>query len=72
MDFAGGIFSILQMVLYCVIDKDNAQLTGNVPKLLLSILSLTFDVIFIFQHYICFASRRSVEVEQECLVNEQT
>jgi len=67
LDFARGIFSIVQMLLYCVIDKDNAQLTGNVPKLLLSLVSLMFDVIFIFQHYICYRSRTL-----ECLVNQES
>jgi len=71
LDFAGGIFSIVQMLLYCVIDKDNAQLTGNVPELLLSLVSLMFDVIFIFQHYICYRSR-TYSLQQECLVNQQS
>ena len=72
LDFGGGIFSMVQMLLYCVIDKDNAQLTGNVPKLLLSIISLMYDVIFIFQHYICYASRSHGRVERECLINQES
>ena len=53
-DFTGGVFSIVQMLLYCVIDHDNAQLTGNIPKLVLSTESLGFDLVFFFQHYIFY------------------
>ena len=53
-DFTGGVFSIVQMLLYCVIDHDNAQLTGNIPKLVLSTESLGFDLVFFFQHYVFY------------------
>jgi cystinosin len=56
LDFCGGVLSVVQMLLYCVIDSDNTQLTGNIPKLLLSIESLIIDVIFVFQHYIFYPS----------------
>jgi len=54
MDFAGGVLSVVQMLLYCVMDGDNTQLTGNIPKLLLSCESLSIDTIFVFQHYILY------------------
>ena len=53
-DFTGGVFSVVQMLLCCIIDHDNAQLTGNIPKLILSTECLCFDAVFIFQHYIFY------------------
>lgn len=57
IDFCGGVLSVVQMLLYCVIDGDNTQLTGNIPKLCLSVQSLITDTIFIFQHYIIYPPR---------------
>lgn len=60
MDFAGGILSALQMLLYCMIDGDNTQLTGNIPKLILSCEALSINTIFVIQHYILYPVYRVV------------
>ena len=69
MDFTGGVLSIVQMLIYCVIDNDNAQLTGNPPKLALALESLLFDIIFIFQHYILFAKANKQDLVEQGKVN---
>lgn len=48
LDFAGGLFSFLQMALEAI----NGQAVEiNGVKLALAILSMVYDAIFIFQHY---------------------
>ncbi|XP_031565895.1 cystinosin homolog [Actinia tenebrosa] len=70
MDFSGGILSVVQMLIYCVIDGDNTQLTGNIPKLCLSVQSLITDTIFIFQHYILYPSKPISRVKQQAQQDE--
>jgi cystinosin len=60
LDFCGGSFSMAQLIIGAVAlgepvfgDKDKD--TGfNVVKFLLSILSIIFDLIFMFQHYVLY------------------
>ena len=53
-DFIGGLLSVLQMDLYCVIDRSLVQFTGNIPKLALGIVTLVFDIVLIWQHYVLY------------------
>ncbi|RKP01643.1 hypothetical protein CXG81DRAFT_1767, partial [Caulochytrium protostelioides] len=53
-DFAGGVFSIVQLFLDASIAGDFSGIRGNAPKLLLGVISLFFDVIFITQHYVLY------------------
>lgn len=51
-DFTGGVFSLLQLVIQAVfIDGQPAGIWANPAKLGLSLLTLGFDLIFIFQRY---------------------
>ena len=52
MDLAGGILSLLQLILDCSLQADWSGLTGNPVKLGLSNISFFFDAIFITQHYV--------------------
>eukprot|EP00697_Spironema_sp_BW2_P007058 gnl/Spiro4/21261_TR10377_c0_g1_i1.p1 gnl/Spiro4/21261_TR10377_c0_g1~~gnl/Spiro4/21261_TR10377_c0_g1_i1.p1 ORF type:complete len:296 (-),score=77.56 gnl/Spiro4/21261_TR10377_c0_g1_i1:81-968(-) len=54
LDFMGGVFSVLQMILLAVHFDDVTQITGNLPKLLLGLVSVVFDIIFIIQHYVLY------------------
>ena len=57
LDLSGGIFSILQLLFDCYfIAKDWSGVTGNLPKLILGNVSICFDVLFILQHYVLYAS----------------
>ena len=53
-DLAGGSFSILQQIMYSLINEDNKEITGNIPKLLLAWQSLIIDAIFFWQHYVFY------------------
>lgn len=57
LDFAGGIFSLAQLIIDASLQADWSGLTGNPVKFGLSNISMLFDIIFMFQHYIIY--RRS-------------
>lgn len=67
-DFAGGILSLAQLLLDASFQGDWSGVTGNLPKLGLSNISLMFDVIFIVQHYILY---RDTEIEDEGVVTAE-
>lgn len=58
LDFTGGTLSILQLILDCADLGDWSGITGNVAKFGLGFVSITFDVIFMLQHYVLFPVRR--------------
>lgn len=57
LDFSGGLLSDLQLVGDCWSSGDWTGITGNLAKLLLGFVSITFDTIFMLQHYVWFAER---------------
>lgn len=54
LDFAGGIFSLAQLIIDASLQADWSGLTGNPVKFGLSNISMMFDIIFIFQHYVIY------------------
>jgi cystinosin len=50
-DFLGGVCSAVQLVLEAAITDNWGGLLGDIVKLLLGIISMSFDVIFMVQHY---------------------
>lgn len=54
LDLIGGILSLLQLVLDSSLQSDWSGITGNPAKLLLSNITILFDLIFIVQHYILY------------------
>jgi cystinosin len=61
LDFTGGTLSILQLILDCADLGDWSGITGNVAKFGLGFVSITFDVIFMLQHYVLFPAARRGE-----------
>jgi len=57
LDFTGGSLSFIQLFLDSASAKDWSSITGNPVKLGLAVQSMTFDVIFIVQHYILYQDR---------------
>lgn len=56
MDLIGSVLSIAQLLLDCYFMKDWKGVEGNFIKLGLGVISGTYDVIFIIQHYILYRS----------------
>jgi cystinosin len=60
LDFTGGILSILQMIVDALRITPNSPTTldgtdfANVPKMLLGLESILFDVVFMVQHYLLY------------------
>ena len=69
MDFGGGVLSILQMDIYCFIEHSNTQITGNIPKLALGLVTLLFDIILVWQHYVFYLGNEQVSEEEKPLLN---
>lgn len=59
LDLAGGVLSLLQLVMDSSLQSDWSGITGNPVKLFLGNISIIFDLIFITQHYILYRGAES-------------
>uniref|UniRef100_A0A182VZD2 Cystinosin homolog n=1 Tax=Anopheles minimus TaxID=112268 RepID=A0A182VZD2_9DIPT len=57
LDLAGGLFSILQMVINAWNFDDWNSIGGDPVKFGLGVFSILFDLVFMFQHYILYRKR---------------
>ncbi|XP_031596395.1 cystinosin [Oreochromis aureus] len=67
LDFTGGFFSILQMILQSYNNDEWKLVFGDPTKFGLGLFSIVFDILFITQHYVLY--RRSPQYEP--LANQQ-
>jgi cystinosin len=65
LDLTGGVLSIAQLVLDSAYDADWSGVTGNPIKFLLGNVSIIFDVLFVYQHYVLYRSRTEPESERD-------
>ena len=66
LDLTGGILSLLQLILDAVaIQGSWSGVTGDWGKLGLSLLSIAFDAILIWQHYVAYPSTHNDEADSE-------
>ena len=68
LDLTGGTLSFCQQMVDSVNAGTTDPLFGNVPKLLLALESVAFDVLFIVQHY-CLYNQRDHKDGEEPLVD---
>lgn len=59
LDFGGGLFSFLQMMIDSIDTKDWGHFTSNVPKLVIACVSMFYDVVILIQHFVLYRSRTS-------------
>ena len=57
LDMSGGLASLLQMILVADNSQDWTSLTGDLTKLGLSAVSLSFDLVFLLQHFVLYRNR---------------
>ncbi|KAJ3426228.1 cystinosin [Anaeramoeba flamelloides] len=58
LDFTGGTLSILQMIMDSWAKHDWSLFElGNLPKVALGMLSISFDILFMIQHYCLYTKR---------------
>ena len=71
LDLTGGILSDLQLVLDCADLGDWTGITGNLAKFGLGFVSVTFDLIFMLQHYVLYRHERSSALIIEDLKSDE-
>ncbi|KAL2849155.1 PQ loop repeat-domain-containing protein [Aspergillus pseudoustus] len=54
LDLTGGVLSLVQLIIDSAFQNDWSGVTGNPIKFLLSNVTIFFDLIFVFQHYILY------------------
>lgn len=54
LDFVGGVFSLLQMIILAINFDDWDGLLIDTTKLGLGLFSVSFDILFIIQHYVLY------------------
>ncbi|XP_027351732.1 cystinosin homolog isoform X1 [Abrus precatorius] len=59
LDFSGGIANYGQMVVQSIDQNSWINFYGNIGKVLLSLVSVFFDIIFIIQHYVLYRGQKS-------------
>ena len=57
LDLAGGLASLLQMILVALNSSDWTSFTGDFTKMGLSLISLGFDIFFLLQHFVLYKDR---------------
>ncbi|XP_061351858.1 cystinosin homolog [Gastrolobium bilobum] len=59
LDFSGGIGNYLQMAMQSIDQDSWVNFYGNIGKLLLSLVSIFFDILFMCQHYLLYPAKKS-------------
>jgi len=54
LDMTGGLLSLVQLIGDCADTSDWSGITGNLAKFFLGLVSILFDAIFMFQHYVLY------------------
>eukprot|EP00808_Paulinella_micropora_P005603 g10654.t1 len=65
LDLTGGVLSFAQEFADAYRQNDWSLFTHNVPKLLLALVSVGFDLLFITQHYCLYTDRHETFREQD-------
>jgi cystinosin len=61
-DLTGSIFSFTQLAVSSIfIENDPSGIIANPAKLGMALLSLSYDVVFIWQNY-CFKRRKKLDI----------
>lgn len=58
LDFSGGVANYAQMAMQSIDQGSWVNFYGNIGKLLLSLVSIFFDILFIIQHYVLYPERK--------------
>jgi len=74
LDFAGGWLSLAQLCIDSALENDWSGVTGNPVKFGLGNITIAFDLIFIFQHYVLYRhvdKNKEDEEERQRLVDDE-
>lgn len=59
LDLIGGVLSMAQLGIDSYLDHNWSGITGNPVKLALANVSIFFDLIFMWQHYVLYSGKRT-------------
>lgn len=59
LDFTGGVASYAQMVTQSIDQNSWVNFYGNIGKTLLSLVSVSFDILFMLQHYVLYPAKNT-------------
>jgi cystinosin len=65
LDFAGGVTSLLQLFIDSALQGSWEGITGNPVKFGLGNITLVFDLIFFYQHYVLYRDPAKDREEEE-------
>ncbi|KAK6991118.1 cystinosin-like isoform X3 [Biomphalaria glabrata] len=71
LDFIGGWLSIIQMFLLAYNGDDWDSIFGNVTKFGLGLVTIVFDSLFIFQHYVLYRGGLSGKYSYSLVLSQQ-
>jgi len=74
LDFAGGWLSLAQLCIDSALENDWSGVTGNPVKFGLGNITIVFDIIFMFQHYVLYRhvdKNKEDEEERQRLVDDE-
>eukprot|EP01107_Rhizomastix_libera_P015826 TRINITY_DN6197_c0_g1_i1.p3 TRINITY_DN6197_c0_g1~~TRINITY_DN6197_c0_g1_i1.p3 ORF type:complete len:143 (-),score=29.60 TRINITY_DN6197_c0_g1_i1:37-465(-) len=63
-DFGGGVLSMCQTIINCVHVGDWDEMFGNPAKFGLSLVTLAYDLMFMFQHYVLYRGNKKPVLEE--------
>jgi len=69
LDFGGGILSIAQQGIDSYLQGDWSGITGNPVKFALGNVSMIYDSIFIYQHYVLYRGSHGKADENDSLLS---
>ncbi|GLT43415.1 hypothetical protein SLA2020_173650 [Shorea laevis] len=58
-DFTGGSTSLAQMAVQSVDQNSCVNFYGNIRKMLLSVVSISFDILFMLQHFVLYPANKT-------------
>jgi cystinosin len=65
LDFSGGWLSLAQLVIDSALQNDWTGITGNPVKFGLGNITIVFDLIFFFQHYVLYRNSEKQAEDDE-------
>ncbi|KAF9185279.1 hypothetical protein BGZ51_002754 [Haplosporangium sp. Z 767] len=70
LDFTGGVLSLAQLVLDAYISGDWSGISGDPIKLGLGFLSISFDLVFMIQHYVLYRDRTDFYASEQIMEHD--
>ncbi|XP_054787337.1 cystinosin homolog isoform X2 [Prosopis cineraria] len=58
LDFSGGVGNYGQMFVQSIDQGSWANFSGNIGKLMISLVSVSFDILFMIQHYLLYRHKK--------------